>query len=89
MLTKDIIFQLFNSDTELLKYIPSEPNLKVIPRDFLLTILANIRRDKYANLYAKYKEIQAERSTGGNKIYKAQITNQFFNGLQNFVPVNL
>ena len=83
-----MIFQLFNSDTELLKYIPSEPNLKDIPRDFLLTILANIMRDKYAQLYSKYKEIQAERATRGNKIYKAQITNQFFNGLQNFVPVN-
>ena len=84
-----MIFQLFNSDNELLKYIPSEPNLKAIPRDFLLTILANIRRDKYAQLYSKYKEIQAERSTGGNKIYRAQITNQFFTGLQNFVPLNM
>ena len=37
------------------------------------------------NYITKYKEIQAERSKGGNKIYKAQITNQFFNGLQNFV----
>ena len=83
-----MIFQLFDNDAELLKYIPSEPNLKAIPRDFLITILANIRRDKYAKLYAKYKEIQAEKSTGGNKIYKAQITNQFFAGLQNFVPVN-
>ena len=75
-----MIFQLFNSDIELFKYIPSEPNLKTMRRDFLLTILANIRRDKYAKLYAKYKEIQAESSTGSNKIYKAQITKQFFDG---------
>ena len=58
-----MIFQLFDNDAELLKYIPSEPNLKAIPRDLLLTILANIRRDKYSKSYAKYKEIQAKRST--------------------------
>ena len=40
-------------------------------------------------MYAKYKEIKAQRSTVGNKIYKAQITNEFKNGLNNFSPVNL
>ena len=84
-----MIFQIFDGDEDLLRYIPTNANVKTIPRDFLLSILANIRREKYAQLYSKYKEIKAERSTGGNKIYKAQITNQFLNGLHNFTPINL
>ena len=84
-----MIFEIFTGDQDLLQYIPTDANIRAIPRDFLLTILANIRREKYAQLYSKYKEIKAEKTTGGNKIYKAQITNQFFTGLQNFTPVNL
>lgn len=84
-----MIFQMFHDDDDLLRYIPTDANLKAIPRDFLLSILANIRREKYAQLYSKYKEIKAQRATGGTKIYKAQITNQFLAGLQNFTPLNL
>ena len=84
-----MIFQIFLDDVDLLRYIPANANLKTIPRDFLLSVLANIKREKYAQLYSKYKEIKSGRSTGGNKIYKAQITNQFYTGLQNFTPVNL
>ena len=84
-----MIFQIFLGDVDLLRYIPANANLKTIPRDFLLSVLANIKREKYAKLYSKYKKIKSERSTEWNKIYKAQITNQFFTGLQNFTPVNL
>ena len=89
ILTKAMIFKNFENDATLLQYLPSNPNLKTIPREFLLCILANVRREKYALMYAKYKEIKAQRSTVGNKIYKAQITNEFKNGLNNFSPVNL
>ena len=86
---KEMIFKIFIGDQDLLRYIPTDVNLRAIPRDFLLSILANIRREKYAQLYSRYKFIKAERSTGGNKIYKTQIINQFLTGLQNFTPVNL
>lgn len=84
-----MIFKNFEEDEILLQYLPNMPNLKTIPREFLLSVLANIRREKYASMYAKYKEIKAQRTTVGNKVYKAQITNEFKNGLSNFSPINL
>ena len=84
-----MIFEIFTGDQDLLQYIHTDANIRANTRDFLLNILANIRREKYTQLYSKYKEIKAEKTTGGNKIYKAQITNQFFTGLQNFTPINM
>lgn len=84
-----MLFKIFENNGILLQYLPSNPNLKTIPREFLLCLLASIRREKYTLLYLKYKEIKAQRSTVGNKVYKAQITNEFKNGLDNFSSVNL
>ena len=84
-----MLFKIFENNAILLQYLPSNPNLKTIPREFLLCLLASIRREKYTLLYLKYKEIKAQRSTVGNKVYKAQITNEFKNGLDNFSSVNL
>ena len=58
ILTKSMIFQIFHDDDDLLQYIPTDTNLKSIQRYFLLFILANIRREKYAQLHSKYKEIK-------------------------------
>ena len=52
-----MIFENFRDDAELLKYLPSKPKLKSIQREFLLSVLANVRREKYAKLYLKYKEV--------------------------------
>ena len=41
-LTKEQIFQNFEGDEELLKYIPNNPNLQNIPRELLLSILAPV-----------------------------------------------
>ena len=84
-----MIFQNFSDDKELLKYIPNNPNLQNIPRELLLSILVNVKREKCVKLYSKYKEIKMQRSTTNNKIYKAYITNQFLNGLHNFASVNM
>lgn len=89
VLTKRMIFQNFIGDPELMMYLPNEPKIQTIPREFLLSVLANVKRDKYAQMYAKYKEIKIQRSTVGKKIYQAQITNEFKTGLQNFLPINL
>ena len=70
-------------------YLPSDPKLETIPREFLLSVLANVKREKYAQMYTKYKQIKMERSTVGKKLYQAQITNTFKAGLQNFCPINL
>ena len=45
ILTKAMIFKNFENDATLLQYLPSNPNLKTIPREFLLYILANVRRE--------------------------------------------
>ena len=55
----------------------------------MLSILANVKREKYAKLYTQYKQIKVQRSTVGNKIYKAQITNEFNNGFKNLGKINL
>ena len=88
-MTKQVLFQNFIGDDELLSYLPDNPKLQTIPREFLLSILANVKREKYARLYAQYKQIKVQRSTVGNKVYRAQITNDFKNGLKNFTPINL
>jgi hypothetical protein len=68
-----MIFQNFVGDQELMLYLPNNPKLETIPREFLLSVLANIKRDKYASMYGKYKEIKMQRSTIGKKVYQAQI----------------
>ena len=40
-------------------------------------------------MYAKYKEIKAQRNTVGKKVYRAQVINEFRNGLNDFAPINL
>lgn len=84
-----MIFQNFVGDQELMMYLPNNPKLETIPREFLLSVLANVKRAKYAAMYAKYKEIKMQRSTMGKKVYQAQITNEFKAGLQGFHPINL
>lgn len=84
-----MIFQNFFGDDDLLSYLPDNPKISSIPREFLLSVLANVKRDKYAKLYSMYKDIKSQRSTVGKKLYEAQITNQFKNGLNNFMPINL
>ena len=49
-------------------------------------IFANIRREKYVQLYSKYKESKTQRATEGIKIDKVKITSQFFTGIQNYIP---
>jgi hypothetical protein len=44
--------------------------LATIPRKFLLSILANIKRKKYAALNSRHKQIRVERAIGGKKFTK-------------------
>ena len=52
-----------------MRYIPDNPKSATIPREFLLSILANIKREKYAALYSRYKQIKEERAIGWKKIW--------------------
>ena len=89
VLTKEKIFENFVGDRTLLQYLPDNANLKTIPCEFFLCVIANVRKNKYAAIYTKYKEIKAQRSTVGKQVYRAQIINEFRNGLNNFTPINL
>ena len=89
VLTKKKIFEIFERDQNLLKYLPDNPKLDAIPREYLLSILANVKSEEYAKLYSAYKEIKSQRSTIGKRIYQAEISNQFLNGLKEFEPINL
>ena len=55
ILTKKMIFQIFTVDQNLLKYLSDNPKLDAIPREYLLSILANIKRVEYENKYIKLK----------------------------------
>ena len=50
-----MIFQIFTEDQNLLKYLSDNPKLDAIPREYLLSILANIKRVEYENKYIKLK----------------------------------
>ena len=56
ILTKSNIIAQFTGDEELSKYIPDQCNSSTVTRSFLLSLLFNIRRDKYLELYNKYKQ---------------------------------
>ena len=89
ILAKQMIFQNFLGDNDLLSYLPNNLKISSTPREFSLNILANVKRVKYAKLFSTYKDIKSQMSTVGKKLCKAQIINQFKNGLNNFIPINL
>ena len=68
VLTKNKIFQNFIGDADLMRYIPDNPKLATIPREFFVSILANIKREKYAALYSRYRQIKVERTIGGKNL---------------------
>ena len=88
-LTKDCIFKEFVNDENLLAYLPDNPDIRCISREFLLSILFYGAREKYLKLYEIYKDMQIQKSTTGNKKYIAQISEEMLEHLKNFQPVNL
>ena len=54
LLTKNHIIEQFNGDAELCKYLPDKVNKSTITREFLLSLLFNVRKDKYLHLYTMY-----------------------------------
>jgi len=88
-LTKSHIFSEFIGDSNLMAYLPDEPDIRYLPREFLLSVLFFGARDKYLKLYEIYKDIQLQKSTTGNKKFFAKITPEMQGQLKNFKPVNL
>ena len=83
-LTKDHIIQQFVNDKELLEYLPDSLDKSTITRDFLLALLFNVKRDKYAKLYNIYKNQAANNAIGNGKIYQVEVKNIFAENINNF-----
>ena len=82
VLTKSDIAKQFIGDNELQEYIPDNCNPSTVTRSFLLSLLFNVKRNKYLNLYDKYKKIKVEQSTTGNEI---NANSEFANELNNYI----
>ena len=88
-LTKEHIFNEFINDQTLLEFLPDNPDIRCLSREFLLSVLFFGARDKYLKLYETYKDIQLQKSTTGNRKFYAKITPQMFEHLKNFKPINM
>lgn len=88
-LTKDDIFKKFVGDENLMAFIPDDPDVKSISREFLLSVLFYASRDKYLSLYEKYKDLEMQRSTTGNRKFIAKISEEMLTNLRNYNPVNI
>lgn len=85
LLTKKNIIQKFTGDDELGKYIPNNCNPNTVTRSFLLSLLFNISRNKYLDLYNSYKKKKIEQSTNSGKIYEIDVNSSFANELNNYI----
>ena len=88
-LTKEDIFKVFANDETLLAYLPDNPDIRCIIREYLLSVLFFSNREKYLELYSKYKDIQIQKTTTGSKKYFARITNDMLDRLKAFKSINL
>ena len=87
LLTKQNLITQFNNDEELSKYIPDNCNSSTVKRDFMLSLLFNVRRNKYLALYEKCKSAKLEQSTSG-KIYHIDINDEFAKRLNNYTTID-
>ena len=85
LLTKSDIIKQFTGDKELGMYIPDNCNPTTVTRSFLLSLLFNIKREKYLFLYNAYKKKKLEQSTFSGKVYEIDVENIFANEINNYV----
>ena len=77
-LKKEDIFKNLVGDQALLAYLPDNPDIRCKTREYLLSVLFFRNREKYLELYGKYKDIQIQKTTTGNKKYYAKIIKEMF-----------
>ena len=70
-------------------YLPDNIQLTSITRIFLLSVLFYGDCNKYLELYEEYKNIQVQKSTTGNKRFKAIVTNEIIDSLKNYKLIDL
>ena len=87
-LTKSNIIEQFNDDYDLKYYIPDNCNPATVTREFLLSLLFNIKREKYLLLYNKYKRKKIEQSMTTGKIYEIDAQSSFAEQLNKFISTS-
>lgn len=87
LLVKNHIFNQFNNDEELLKYIPTGVKASSLTREILLSILAYIRKEKYLELYGLYKATKIQRATTGSRNYDITIQSNFVEKIKEYVSI--
>ena len=88
ILTKSHIIEQFNNDNDLKDYIPDECNPSTVTREFLLSLLFNIKREKYLALYNTYKRKKIEQSTTAGKIYEIDANSSFASQLNRYITTS-
>lgn len=88
LLTKQNLIEQFNNDEELGKYIPDNCRPSTITRSFILSLLFNVRREKYLSLYETYKKVKIEQSTTNGKVYEVNINGTFAKELNDYISVH-
>lgn len=87
-MTKSNIIKQFTDDYDLKHYIPDGFNPSTVTRKFLLSLLFNVKRDKYLALYNTYKRKKIELSTTSGKIYEIDANSSFTSELNKHITVS-
>lgn len=85
ILTKSNIIEQFTNDDDLKNYIPDGCNPSTVTRSFLLSLLFNVKREKYLFLYNTYKHKKIEQSTTSGKIYEINANSSFASELNKYI----
>ena len=88
ILTKSNIIEQFKDDYDLKDYIPDGCNPSTVTREFLLSLLFNVKRDKYLALYNTYKSKKIEQFTTSGKIYEIDANSSFSSELNKYITVS-
>ena len=88
ILTKSHIIEQFNKDNDLKDYIQDECNPSTVTREFLLSLLFNIKKEKYLTLYNAYKSKKIEQSTTAGKIYEIDANSSFASQLNRYITTS-
>ena len=70
-------------------YLPDNVSLASETRDFLLSVLFCGNRDKYLDHYQKYKDIEIQKSTTGDKKYAAIVNDEMVDLLKQYNSIDL
>lgn len=83
--TKQHIWQYYQNNQELRKYIPDNISLNSLNRNYLLTVLAYVDRNTWLALYNAYKEKLSARANDKWDTYGIQISNDVAQKINNYI----